>query len=171
MFIILRFSNEVAYFTGANMQLLVKTHTGKTISLEFEPYDNIENLKAKIQDKEGLPPDPQSLVIVGKQLEDGLTLSDHNRGLKLHVKMGPANKSPALVLALQNESDHRVFVNVGMLDDGETTKRVMLKRKWGEREEVVTFQPPPVPWGYEEDIASERKKCFRLIAEGFAGGE
>merc|ERR1712176_19227 len=81
------------------MQLFVKTLTGKTVSIEVEEGESIEDVKAKISEKEGIPPEQQRLIFGGQQLQDGKTIDDYDVGddatlhLVLRLRGGP-KKNP-----------------------------------------------------------------------------
>ena len=112
-----------------SIQIFVKTLTGKTITLEVEPSDTIENVKRKIQDKEGIPPSQQHLIFRRQELKDHQTLDEYKVTDKSSVHLRLEDELDRILINVEFSTGRKIFINVSPKDDFESVRKIIYDRE------------------------------------------
>jgi len=154
---------EVLSVPRGGMQLFVKTLTGKTVSIEVEEGESIEDVKAKIAEKEGIPPEQQRLIFGGQQLQDAKTLDDYDVGddatlhLVLRLRGGGGVKAWLNQITSSSRKVDEAFVKkhlVGLTDEDRALMNAFV--------EASCRGEPAVEGDGEESNADNEDKTVRV---------
>ena len=154
-----------------DMQIFVKTLTGKTFTLGVDASNTIGTVKSMIQDKEGIPPDQQQLSFAGQWLKDDLTLSYYKvqKNSTFHLSLAGENRTMASTVGpvaaigggVMKEYEERINVAERRVGEAEREKEIAeTRRQEAEREKEITES-----WRQEAETRRHEAEREREIAE------